>query len=82
MKQCERCYELNPAEIHTCTPWMRNKDWSYKDEIHYIENDEVITDSNSYSQDEIYDDKFAKEIKREHELQLEEDLREYKRNLF
>ena len=29
-KQCERCGEVNPAEIHTCSPqeplWIRNKE--------------------------------------------------------
>ncbi len=30
MKQCPRCYKLNPSKIHTCSPWIRNKDWEYK----------------------------------------------------
>jgi len=29
MKQCTRCNKINPAEIHTCTPWIYNKDWEH-----------------------------------------------------
>lgn len=36
--QCKRCYKLNPAEVHTCTPWMRNKDWSILDK-YKLKND-------------------------------------------
>ncbi len=28
MTTCERCGEVNPAEIHTCTPNEFNPDWS------------------------------------------------------
>lgn len=31
MKQCKRCNKINPAEIHTCTPWMRNNDGSMRE---------------------------------------------------
>lgn len=27
--QCKRCNKINPSEIHSCTPWIRNKDWDY-----------------------------------------------------
>jgi len=26
-KQCSRCGEVNPAEIHTCSPQVSNEDW-------------------------------------------------------
>ena len=36
-KQCTRCYKKytlktnDECYIHTCIPWMRNKDWSWKE---------------------------------------------------
>lgn len=30
---CERCGEVNPAEIHTCTPKQREWQWLTKEEI-------------------------------------------------
>ena len=29
-KQCERCGEVNPAEIHTCTPKQEPVAWMYE----------------------------------------------------
>ena len=49
MNQCKRCFKVNPAEIHTCSPWMRNEDWSWKEILDTKENimnmtaDKVIT---------------------------------------
>ena len=31
-KQCERCGEVNPAEIHTCTPKQEPVAWMYQHE--------------------------------------------------
>ena len=48
--RCKRCWKLNPAEVHTCTPYLYykgitwaaiNKDW----EIFNIIVDEVKNDS-------------------------------------